>query len=51
MPSITLNLYLHNRFASGRLLYESTIPASSRFLMRQCAELTSPAGTAKIEPA
>ena len=40
MTSIALNLFLHKRFASGRLLYEATIPSSGRFLMKQCACLT-----------
>jgi hypothetical protein len=40
MPSITSNLYLHKCFASGRLLYEATIPSLSRFWMRQCDKLT-----------
>ncbi|MBU4405765.1 MAG: hypothetical protein KKG79_09220, partial [Acidobacteria bacterium] len=48
MPSIALNLYLHKRFFSGRLLYEATIPVSSRFLMRQCAGLTWKSKSVKI---
>ena len=40
MPSIASNMYLHKCFASGRLLYEATIPSLSRFWMRQCVPLT-----------
>jgi|GEM_PF-5214269 len=49
MLKINSNRYLFNFYSSGRLLHESTISASGRFLMRQFDPLTNDIQGGKIQ--